>query len=890
MTTDTVNALVLAGLLHDVGKLLERGEIFAEQRRDPFYATVCPQHVKGGLSHLHAIHTFAFCEWLEARFDCLRHIDGTWKYWCAAHHRNDETGAESSVIRISDRLSSSEREEGNYYQRRVHQRTLLEPVLERVFLEEYPENAATTHRYPLVAVNSQREHLFAQPEAALNLRSMSNADDAVTDTRAWTHLLTEEPLTAEYAALGKGLLADVEALAQQCPDLSLNDLILTLMTLLERYTANVPSATNLRHPDISLYDHLRTTAAIAQSFYLYQKDQGHVPTVLPEKDDVPRWLLVCGDFSGIQKFIYNLTNKGAAKGLRGRSFYVGLFCRIGADYLLRELGLHKAGLLYNSGGKFYLLIPQHLKARLYALRDHINAWLLEKFGGDLYFGLGLAHVSAGMFEQGAMHAAWEAAAHDLERDRTRKFKGLLTPAFFEPQTENFDPNTSCSVCGSRSRAREGQKCATCQELEHLGAELRHTGALLTVWGTPDEEATAQLQKISGHPLAFEALQATVWLIPAKQVDRGALKQLRHLQAEVTLLNQAGEKPLAELVLPTCGLSSLYVGKWDATRQVRDSDQRPWDFNDYADQAEGIRRMGVLRMDVDNLGLIFIRGLRFPRRTDAGWGPMVMNDGQVQRKAMASISRMVTLSRQLNHFFSGYVPRLLEQPDFDRCQPIYAGGDDLFIIGSWHQLPLLAERIRSEFKAFCCNNPVFGISGGLILQRSGYPIYKGAQRAGLAEKQAKEVRSQWPAAAHAAAIHKDGFCFMHVPVVWEDFAVAKQIRKLLEADLADDETRRNKGFLAWLAQMTAGNIAAARAAMQTTGASTSDAWRTLQYASWYWRTAYQLRRRYRDDPRRDRWAELLFGNLCGELSTRLPVYTWLEFPLRWAEYLHRKRDR
>lgn len=207
----------------------------------------------------------------------------------------------------------------------------------------------------------------------------------VFEKTAWNHLLAAHTLQSEYSILCTGLMEDIEALSEQNPDISLEQLVKSLDFLLEKYTVTVPSATNVRHPDIALYDHLRTTAAIAQALYLHQKKSGGTTRGIQEKTD-SKWLLVCGDFSGIQKFIYNLTNKGAARGLRGRSFYVQHFSLLCAEFLLRELGLQRAAQLYNSGGKFYLLIPSYLQASLIAAQDKVNAWLLEIFQGSVFFG------------------------------------------------------------------------------------------------------------------------------------------------------------------------------------------------------------------------------------------------------------------------------------------------------------------------------------------------------------------------------------------------------------------------------------------------------------------------------------------------------------------------
>lgn len=90
MADDKLHLISLAANNHDIGKLFERGGIFSEARKDEAYLQYCPlSHDRSHHTHLHAAHTRAFCDWLEERFDCLRHTQYPWKDWCAAHHRND---------------------------------------------------------------------------------------------------------------------------------------------------------------------------------------------------------------------------------------------------------------------------------------------------------------------------------------------------------------------------------------------------------------------------------------------------------------------------------------------------------------------------------------------------------------------------------------------------------------------------------------------------------------------------------------------------------------------------------------------------------------------------------------------------------------------------------
>ncbi|WP_045217331.1 type III-A CRISPR-associated protein Cas10/Csm1 [Desulfonatronovibrio magnus] len=886
--------IVLAGLIHDIGKLLERGEVFSESRKDETYLEFCPRDKKGGFhTHLHCTHTKCFCDELEQKFTCLRTSSSNeWKTWASGHHLNDEQSFGAKVIRIADRLSSSEREEGQYYQKGIGQRTLLEPVIEKVFLHNNDDKTATSYRYPLSRIRSDDESLFPKfwkdfPE---ELIFDADAHEGLEDPTQWSHLLTKKTLKDEYQKLCQSFLEDIDALARKNSDISLRNLTICLSSILERYTANVPSATNVRHPDISLFDHMRTTASIAQALYIEQSRKQNCLADLEIKND-SKWLLVCGDFSGIQKFIYNLTNQGAAKGLRGRSYYVQLFCSLSSRYLLRELDLNPAALLYDSGGKFYILIPSCLKDDLYVARKSINSWLLNKFGGSVYMGLGIAPVTSDMFAQGNMHEAWKAAAEDLEKDRTGKFRDFLHEQdFFEPQVD-FNPTVSCPVCGTRM-VHQSIKCSLCEQLEKLGLWLRDTEAVLTVWNAKAGVETSSIFN-SRKIIIFDDLDAAVILISSHELSN--LRYLKTEDAECIFYNESGEKDIKHLDLPGVGvaLQFSYLGRWDMRRQM--DENQPWDFQRYADESQGIKRIGLLRMDVDNLGLIFMQGLYFPQRESLyikgksvpGWGNVVVQKGQPVRRPMASISRMTTLSRQLKNFFSGYLVNLLKKDSFDKCQIIYSGGDDLFVIGSWHQLPELAQTVQDKFSAFCCHNQDMGISGGITLHRGKYPIYKAAQLAGAAEKKAKMIRSDW---INTVDLKKSGFCFQNTAILWEDWQLAQKIIHLLEKESQDS----NKGFSSFLRQMTAGNQTFSRKLMMEKNISHSMAWKEIAFYPWHWRTKYQLKRRYKNQTDQiEKWAEVLFDQgKISEMSQNknngaaLPVFSWLELPLTIADYLHR----
>ena len=187
--------------------------------------------------------------------------------------------------------------------------------------------------------------------------------------------------------------------------------------------------------------------------------------------------------------------------------------------------------------------------------------------------------------------------------------------------------------------------------------------------------------------------------------------------------------------------------------------------------ENFSRMGVLRMDVDNLGTIFQQGIS-PER--------------------ATLSRFAALSRSFDFFFSGYLNTIWKETDPERSFIIYSGGDDLFIVGSWDVTILLAERIQLDFKEFTCNNPAFSVSGGIAIVPPKFPIMKGAEESAKEESAAK---------SHIVNVNgidreKNSISFLNMPLSWDwEYPYVKKLKEQLVDLLQNDELP--KSFLSKL---------------------------------------------------------------------------------------------
>jgi CRISPR-associated protein Csm1 len=133
-------------------------------------------------------------------------------------------------------------------------------------------------------------------------------------------------------------------------NLSVGNLLDFMTSLLWKYCWCIPSAVYKHEPDISLFDHLKTTAAIAGCLCSYEIDAG----VNPLTTESEAFCLIGGDISGIQNFIFDvLTQQGkVAKRLRARSLYTQLVSEIASHKVLQTFDLPLCNILSSAGGNF----------------------------------------------------------------------------------------------------------------------------------------------------------------------------------------------------------------------------------------------------------------------------------------------------------------------------------------------------------------------------------------------------------------------------------------------------------------------------------------------------------------------------------------------------------
>lgn len=606
----------------------------------------------------------------------------------------------------------------------------LAAVIEHVALENAPPaNTPYTYYYPLTALSVEQDDVMPQHDT-----------------------LAGEVLLNRYHTLWQAFAAEVNQLEAHT---QFESYFFTLFFLLKQYFSRVPSP---EAEDISLFDQARVRTAIADC--AFQCRQGP-----DRKPDTPEFLVIEGDISGIQQFIYNMVSPQQERArltrrLRGRSFYLLLLTETLADYLLRTLKLTIAHQIWCGGGHFLLLAPNtaDMTYHLKSCAQHINTFLLHEFRGELSGVLQWQSASRETLQEN-FYAVRSRLTRRLEREKTRKLSSVLSQdgdVQFPSDPSTIGESYIAPVDSYVQRLNKTQ--------EEIGKKLArlNTGQTGIQWlitssqpqGIPEKDRLAEF-KIGDY--------YAVWGISTDDIS--SAETAYRLNAPREALWGSGIRHYG-LKFLACHVDTYRTS--EETERARRSERdgrliRPGEikgFETLADAAAG-GFLAVLRMDVDHLGALFSLGIR-----------------------QQCLARVAALSSDMDFFFTGYLQHLCHTKFARNIYINYSGGDDLFIVGAWDQLVELAREIRYQFKAYTCQNPDVNISAGMYLCKGKYPIHRAAEAAGhFLDDFAKEnvhreqgVRDEMQGRLDAP--QRDGIAIFNHRMSWQDFEEMRATGDLL----------------------------------------------------------------------------------------------------------------
>ncbi len=817
MLRDDLWPVVVGALLHDIGKVVLRTDLPEVQAKARQYCRGSKPHAdfsscrecSAEYGYLHAM--LGEIEALELLPDALRGA----AYIVGSHHRASRLTTDVQIVALADRLSAAEREQAEENKDGSQRlRSLLSDLMNGAGMPQY---------FPLKPLSLEGHTIFPSQQ------------------------VSDEPAKS-YRELWNGLRTDLvqlKGLYSENPE----NYFEGLLAALQIWLWSVPSAYYRDAADVSLFEHLRLTAAFSAALRLNQSlEATAIAGALAGNDSSASDIsfdLVIGDISGLQAFLYTLTSKAVARGLKGRSFYLDMLTELTGRWVLQKLGLPLSNMIYSGGGRFYVLSYPLADRTFSELRQQLATEFWRAFEGRLYLALARSSFSAAeiLIGQGDGYAKiWtERLGRALAETKSRRFAELA----YAPFGTLGNGEEPCAICGREGASvplpddeQQRKICRTCHELAELGRDLadakfleigRHEAGNVSnggLWPFLGFEVRA-VPQLSG------SAKVIIGIGDPSQVFPTLLKEVNRLPA--------GKRPsLALRFLPKV------VPRVPGGPGVREISYQIASFTELAEASEGSDLLGVLRLDVDNLGRVFGAGLG----------------------SRASPSRLATLSFLMRIFFEGWIGQLCSSldPKGRHLYLIYSGGDDVFVVGSWHLMPELALTIRDEFRRFTRNDNLT-LSAGIFLAPKKLPLYQTAGWAKLALEAAK-ARTQ------NGQVVKDAVNFLGKTWSWSTFKEVKSRGEFLRDRVKAAELPRSVlhkvGHLYWLQEMDRLRIRNQRG--------------RPHYGPWVWRAVYYLAR----TAERHGELEAELRRWAVSITKDPHMLEELAYAARWAELLTQER--
>lgn len=511
--------------------------------------------------------------------------------------------------------------------------------------------------------------------------------------------------------------------------------------------------------DISVYDQLKIKSALVSSLYHYKNGFNY-----DNLDDNENYFaLLSADISGIQKFIYTISSKGALKSLRARSFYLEIMLEHIVDEILEKFQLSRFNLLYTGGGHFYIILPNlnNLYEIIKNIKDKINDWFINEFSIDLYIAMDIQEFSFNDLNN--TKNIFDLLSQKLSKDKQKRYNKEQLKMILTPRENKSD--FECSICHTSSKNTKerdnnlGYVCDICYNLYKAGKYLTNEEDNIIIVSNKNNLDKESIVKM---PSIFQDSERYLYF-------GENCSNIVRVYSKNNLINKN---------------INLYIGNYNFKNKSSDLIS----FEELID-TNGINRIGVLRCDIDNLGQAFING--FGEYSD--------------------IFRTSSLSRHLSLFFKYYINFICKSDigfnSFNlygneinkdkRIVIVYSGGDDVFLVGYWLDVINFAFDLRESFRKYTNNKLTF--SAGIGFFHHKYPISKMAEQTGkLLEELAKSNKNDKYGEKDSISLfgipyesvkeknNKFKYCFN-----WEEFKfVTEKISKIFSLCYFDEKPDKN----------------------------------------------------------------------------------------------------
>ncbi len=446
--------------------------------------------------------------------------------------------------------------------------------------------------------------------------------------------------------------------------------------------------------------------------------------------------LIRGDVSGIQDFIFNIQSKGAAKSLKARSFAVIAMAKAGVELVRQTFGPQNVLEFYEGGGNFYLFVRAEAEQQISQLRQKINEALATD---EIY--LCLSWMESTDFEGGFVDA-WQVMNEICApEDKLAPFKTLFS-AF-----STFD------------RHQHGDWKNLTEKLVNASSFQWQTGGLkLTV-------------EVDGISIFGQSLQ---FLSQGDRLRNSLLNEMPKWTSEI----RQKYRPAIERVE-----QAMEQREDESDYKPRDGHIIPFEFlSAFAWQRTGSEKLGILKMDADNLSRTFSNLESKKEIEDLSKGLKAFFENKVYH--------LLTTQKFVSKIRGGNIDEIRDDIFRHNIYPVFAGGDDCFFIGAWDAVFEFSLLLNEEFKSFlkAQNLPQqITLSAGLLVVHDKFPVVRFAELADEALKSAKyQVRKG------EFEPQKNKITVFDETLTWQEFERARFFARQLEFMIKDK--KRPKSIL------------------------------------------------------------------------------------------------
>ncbi|MDX1957332.1 MAG: type III-A CRISPR-associated protein Cas10/Csm1 [Leptospiraceae bacterium] len=782
---DEKYALVYASMLHDLGKMSQR---IGEKSKYVNDETVKSLLTKG-YGYLHALFTQEFFDRkpsdksfsLETIFQQLGNplLGGESEDQVsnlASRHHNPTTPYQW-LIAEGDRLSSG------------HDRKSKDEEDELSGREQYLKTR-TSSIYELIDIGNGSP---PKNEYFLEIQSFHGNSKNQKFPKKKIDLSPKygEKLNSQYKSLFEDFCKDFDKHILPSLESKPNSLetLYQFLTLCDRYYYSVPSST-IDLPDINLFDHSYLIAAISVALYDFHINTKTFHESAIRDRSIEKFILVQGDLSGIQSYILNFKQEatsGLAKTLRARSIYLQVITKSIENEVLKRLNLPPTSVIMSAGSKFQILAPNivGVSEKIEKLQTQIDEWLLKRYMGDISFQLDASlnfapkDLLLNDKKEIPFKDVLKKGSEALEKKKSQKMKSILlkngkwdTDKFiFSEQYKSYIANGVCNIQGNYPAHKEDEDSKEQKKpmIGNVAFQERNIGKNLPNSNYIVFDEKAREENIGDLPFGNFSLSDSGFfrLIQDPEDLQPSFSFIGHLSKFISENPDSYEKDFCKSCIEykkqeqgeekNCSILS------DFQNSFKNSNKNPASKSFHCLAQESLRKqkkenseemvgksfLGVLKADVDNLGLIFQKGL---------------SKNQNRKEDYFSISRYSALSKSLNYFFSEYLSEVLKK-DYPEIYTVYSGGDDMFLLGPYPILLKFISKFRNDFSEYTCNNPNITFSAGFALQKPRVPISVGARKAEEELENAKEN-------------NKNSISLFGISLTWKEFQECLSIQDTL----------------------------------------------------------------------------------------------------------------